>query len=78
MIMPEIVEIKARVVHATMEPKPEIVKILDWKGKFQTFILVDEICSPETPFSSPPQPRNREIDLSSEWGRQRIYPQPED
>jgi hypothetical protein len=48
MIMPEIMENKARVVHAALGPKPEFVKILDWEGKSLTFILVDEIRPPET------------------------------
>ena len=29
---------------------PEYVRVLDWEGKSLTFILVDEIRPPETPF----------------------------
>jgi hypothetical protein len=47
MITPEIVETKARVVHASVGPKPEFVKILDWEGKSLTFMLADEIRAPE-------------------------------
>jgi hypothetical protein len=55
MIMPEIVETKAKVVHASLGPTPEYVKILDWEGKSMTFILVDEIRPPETPFFVGPE-----------------------
>ncbi len=57
--MPEIMETKARVVHAAVGSKPEFVKILDWEGKFLTFILVDEIRPPETPFFIVPEMKER-------------------
>jgi len=57
--MPEIMETKARVVHAAVGSKPEFVKILDWQGKFLTFILVDEIRPPETPFFIFPEAKER-------------------
>jgi hypothetical protein len=48
--MPESVETKSKVVHAAMGQTPEYVRVLDWEGKSLTFILVDEIRPPETPF----------------------------
>jgi hypothetical protein len=59
MIMPEIVETKARVVHAAVGPKPEFVKILDWEGKSLTFMLVDEILPTETPFFVAPEAKEK-------------------
>jgi hypothetical protein len=53
--MPGFVETKAKVVHAAAGPTPEYVKVLDWEGKSLTFILVDEIRPPETPFFVAPE-----------------------
>lgn len=58
--MPEIMETKARVVHAAVGSKPEFVKILDWQGKFLTFILVDEIRPPKPRFLYSPK-RRKEV-----------------
>jgi len=48
--MPELLEAKSKVVHAAAGRTPEYVRVLDWEGKSLTFILVDEIWPPETPF----------------------------
>lgn len=53
--MPELVETKAKVVHAAVGPIPEYVRVLDWEGKSMTFILVDEIRSPEPPLFVAPE-----------------------
>ena len=53
--MPELMETKSKVVHAAMGGTPEYVRILDWEGKSLTFILVDEIRPPETPFFPAPE-----------------------
>ena len=67
MIIPEIIKTKVRVVHAVVGRKPEFVKILDLEGKTQTFMLVDEIWPPETPFFVAPEAKEkRQVSIFNE------------
>lgn len=48
--MPELLETKSKVIHAAIGCKTEYVRVLDWEGKFLTFILADEIRPPAPSF----------------------------